>query len=116
GPDAGLFDPALPVVGVSFADGVALSEPGATAFVEVLPPETRTDHNVIAEVPGQNVDNGVMAGAPPDSVTEGPGINDNGSGSAAILETALMMANTETQNTLRFAWGGAGGRGVVRAC
>ena len=45
GPDAGLFDPAFPVVGVSFADGVALSEPGATAFVEVLPPETRTDHN-----------------------------------------------------------------------
>ncbi len=35
-----------------------------------------------------------MAGAHLDSVPEGPGINDNGSGSAA-------------QNTIRFAWGGA---------
>ena len=45
-----------------------------------------------------------MAGAHLDSVTEGPGINDNGSGSAALLETALMMANLNPENTLRFAW------------
>jgi Zn-dependent M28 family amino/carboxypeptidase len=113
GPDAGLFDPAFPVVGVGFADGVALSEPGATAFVEVLPPETRTDHNVIAELPGTNVDNVVMAGAHLDSVTEGPGINDNGSGSAAILETALMMANTEPENTVRFGFWAAEELGLL---
>jgi Zn-dependent M28 family amino/carboxypeptidase len=39
-----------------------------------------------------------------DSVTEGPGINDDGSGSAALLETALLMANLNPPNTLRFAW------------
>ena len=50
---AGLVDPAFPWSASSFADGVALAEPGSTAFVEVLPPETRTDHNVIAELPGQ---------------------------------------------------------------
>ncbi len=94
----------IPVVGASFADGVALSQPGSTAFVKVLPAETRTDYSVIAELPGKNEDNVVMAGAHLDSVTEGPGINDNGSGSAALLETALLMANLNPQNTLRFAW------------
>jgi Zn-dependent M28 family amino/carboxypeptidase len=80
----------IPVVGASFADGVALSQPGSTAFVKVLPADTRTDYNVIAELPGKNKDNVVMAGAHLDSVIEGPGINDDGSGSAALLETALM--------------------------
>ena len=90
--------------GASFEDGIALSAPGSTAFVEVLPAETRTDYNVIAELPGKNEDNVVMAGAHLDSVIEGPGINDNGSGSAALLETALLMANLNPENTLRFAW------------
>jgi Zn-dependent M28 family amino/carboxypeptidase len=103
----------IPVVGASFADGVALSAAGSTAFVEVLPPETRTDFNVIAELPGENDDNVVMSGAHLDSVTEGPGINDNGSGSAALLETALMMAEHEPQNTVRFAWWAAEELGLV---
>ena len=68
--------------------------------------ELRTDVNVIAELPGRNRDNVVMAGANLDSVTADPGINDNGSGLAAILETALMMARITPQNTLRFAWWG----------
>jgi hypothetical protein len=103
----------IPVVGASFADGVALAQPGSTASVEVLPAETRTDYNVIAELPGKNTDNVVMAGAHLDSVIEGPGINDNGSGSAAILETALLMANLNPENTLRFAWWAAEEQGLV---
>ncbi len=69
--------------------------------------------NVIAELPGKNMNNVVMAGAHLDSVPEGPGINDNGSGSAALLETALMMAKLKPQNTLRFAWWGAEELGLV---
>ena len=103
----------IPVVGASFADGVALAEEGSTAFVKVLPAETRTDYNVIAELPGKNEDNVVMAGAHLDSVIEGPGINDNGSGSAALLETALMMANTNPENTLRFGWWAGEEQGLV---
>ena len=103
----------IPVVGASFADGVALAQPGSTAFVQVLPAETRTDYNVIAELDGKNDDNVVMAGAHLDSVIEGPGINDNGSGSAALLETALMMANLNPENTLRFAWWAAEEQGLV---
>jgi Zn-dependent M28 family amino/carboxypeptidase len=103
----------IPVVGASFADGVALSAPGSTAFVEVVPAETRTDYNVIAELDGRNDDNVVMAGAHLDSVIEGPGINDNGSGSAALLETALMMAKLNPENTLRFAWWAGEEQGLV---
>jgi Zn-dependent M28 family amino/carboxypeptidase len=103
----------IPVVGASFADGVALSQPGSTAFVEVLPAETRTDFNVIAEMEGKNDANVVMAGAHLDSVIEGPGINDNGSGSAALLETALMMAKSNPENTVRFAWWAAEEQGLV---
>ena len=103
----------IPVVGASFANGVTLAHTGSTAFVKVLPAETREDFNVIAELPGKNPDNVVMAGAHLDSVIEGPGINDNGSGSAAILETALNLANSKPENTLRFAWCAAEEQGLV---
>ena len=52
-------------------------------------------------------DNVVMAGGHLDSVPEGPGINDNGSGSAALLEVAVQMAKSKTPNAVRFAWWGA---------
>jgi Zn-dependent M28 family amino/carboxypeptidase len=103
----------IPVVGASFADGVALSQAGSIAQVRVLPSETRTDYNVIAELPGKNKNNIVMAGAHLDSVEVGPGINDNGSGSAAILEVALKLAKLKPENTLRFAWWGAEELGLI---
>jgi hypothetical protein len=106
-------EPTIPVVGASFADGVALAQPGSTARVRVVPSETRTDVNVIAELPGTNDDNVVMASAHLDSVPAGPGINDNGSGSAALLETALMMAKVKPENTVRFAWWGAEESGLI---
>ncbi len=69
--------------------------------------------NVLAEKTGVNDNNVVMAGAHLDSVLAGPGINDNGSGSAAVLETAIQMAHVQPQNTLRFAWWGAEESGLV---
>ncbi len=103
----------IPVVGASFADGVALSQPGSTAFVKVDPPESRPQVNVIAELPGDNDDNVVMAGAHLDSVQRGPGIQDNGSGSAALLEVAEQVAKVKPENTLRFAWWGAEESGLI---
>jgi Zn-dependent M28 family amino/carboxypeptidase len=103
----------IPVVGASFADGAALAQPGSTAHIKVRPAETRTDYNVIAERKGVNDNNVVMTGAHLDSVTAGPGINDDGSGSAALLEIALKMAKVEPQNTLRFAWWGDEEGGLV---
>ena len=103
----------IPVVGASFADGVALAQPGSTAFVEVPPPETPHRIQRDRRDEGKNEDNVVMAGAHLDSVIEGPGINDNGSGSAALLETALMMAKLKPENTVRFAWWAAEEQGLV---
>ena len=53
--------------------------------------------------------NVVMAGAHLDSVAEGPGINDNGSGSATLIELARQMSKQRVKptNRVRFAWWGA---------
>jgi aminopeptidase Y len=69
--------------------------------------------NVFAEKVGKNQDNVVIAGAHLDSVEEGPGINDNGSGSSALLEVAEQMAKVKPQNTVRFSWWGAEEAGLV---
>ena len=64
---------------------------------------------MLADTPTGRADRTVLVGAHLDSVPEGPGINDNGSGSAAILETALQMAELDIAptNRVRFAfWGG----------
>ena len=103
----------IPVVGASFADGATLAQPGSTARVIVPPAEQRPQVNVIAELPGVNDDNVVMAGAHLDSVRAGPGIQDNGSGSGALLETAQLLAKLTPQNTLRFAWWGAEEAGLI---
>ena len=100
----------IPLVGASTEAGASLARPGTTATVAVvIVPQL----NVIAEIPGENANNVVMAGGHLDSVPAGPGINDNGSGSAALLETALMMAKVKPENTVRFAWWGGEESGLV---
>ena len=54
-----------------------------------------------------------MVGAHLGAVNEGPGIQDNGSGSAAIPEVALQMAKVQPRNRVRFAWWGADESGLV---
>ncbi len=83
----------IPVVGASFADGAALAAGRLDGVRRGAGSETRTDYSVIAEKEGVRDDNVVMAGAHLDSVQAGPGINDNGSGSAALLEVAQNLAN-----------------------
>lgn len=45
-----------------------------------------------------------MLGAHTDSVAAGPGINDNGSGTAALLELAIQLARFRTNSRVRFAF------------
>ena len=68
--------------------------------------EVRTTRNVIAETPGGDPENVVVVGAHLDSVSRGPGINDNGSGSGTILEIAEQYAaqGRTPRNKLRFIW------------
>ncbi len=72
-----------------------------------------TTYNVLAESKGGDPNNVIMAGAHLDSVNAGPGIQDNGSGSAAILEVAEQMAKVKPRNKVRFAWWGAEESGLV---
>jgi Zn-dependent M28 family amino/carboxypeptidase len=102
----------LPTGGVSLNTGEALRAELTTGPVEVTIDleefrEDRTTTNVLAESVAGAPNDVVMAGAHLDSVNAGPGINDNGTGSAALLETALNLADTEPANKLRFAWWGA---------
>ncbi|HEX2073767.1 MAG TPA: M28 family metallopeptidase [Geodermatophilus sp.] len=69
--------------------------------------EGRSSQNVVAELRGLTDDNVVVVGAHLDSVEDGPGINDNGTGVAAVLEVAESMAGTAPANTVRFVWWGA---------
>jgi len=107
----------IPVLGTTFALGeelVGLDGSQATVTTDVSSTRETTE-NVIAESTGGRGDRVVMAGAHLDSVAEGPGINDNGSGTAAILETALQMAEQgiEPTNRVRFAFWGAEESGLI---
>ncbi|HET8779822.1 MAG TPA: M20/M25/M40 family metallo-hydrolase [Agromyces sp.] len=68
-----------------------------------------TTENLLADTPTGRTDRTVVVGGHLDGVAEGPGINDNGSGTASMLETALAMAELgiEPENRVRFAfWSG----------
>jgi Zn-dependent M28 family amino/carboxypeptidase len=108
----------IPSVGLTQAEGEAVlaalpSNP--TVSLQLQETTTTVDtFNIIAETPTGRTDNVVMLGAHLDSVAEGPGINDNGSGSAAILETAVQLAASGAlNNQVRFAWWGAEEVGLV---
>ncbi|MEU9136960.1 M28 family metallopeptidase [Streptomyces sp. NPDC048404] len=92
-----------------------LDAAGFTTTVQQFTSSGSTGYNLIADWPGGDTGKVVMAGSHLDSVTAGPGINDNGSGSAAVLETALAVARAGYQPTkhLRFAWWGAEELGMV---
>ncbi|WP_435810408.1 M28 family metallopeptidase [Streptosporangium canum] len=86
-----------------------LDAAGFTTTLQSFTYSGATGYNVIADWPGGDPNDILMVGAHLDSVTAGPGINDNGSGSAAILETALEVSRQALAPTkhLRFAWWGA---------
>lgn len=52
-------------------------------------------------------------GAHLDSVREGPGINDNGSGTSLILELLRSVQKYDTKLKVRFAWWGAEEDGMI---
>lgn len=104
----GTPDVGIPVVGTTFALGSQLnSTPDTEVHITVTAiADVRTTFNVIAETKGGRADNVVMLGAHLDSVPAGPGINDNASGSAALLEIAEGLATSIKRpvNKVRFAW------------
>lgn len=69
--------------------------------------------NVIAETIGGDHNNVVSLGAHSDSVAEGPGINDDGSGTISLLEVAKQLTQYKVNNAVRFAWWAAEEEGLL---
>lgn len=111
-----------PVVGTSFAvgdelrNGLLNGPTGVTARLRTdTIAEVRSTRNVIAETPLGDPNRVIVVGAHLDSVSRGPGINDNGSGSGTLLEVAEVYAQREIEprNKLRFMWFSAEEAGLV---
>lgn len=113
----------IPVVGANYYVGeelYTLSLAGDVTVHMLVNAVTYPDiptHNVIAETPGGRDDRVVVVGAHLDTVAAGPGINDNGSGVAMILEIAKQMAalGIEPRNKVRFAFWSAEESGLLGA-
>jgi Zn-dependent M28 family amino/carboxypeptidase len=106
----------LPTGGLLQADGDALASRAGTPVTLVLATRATSvvTRNVIAQTTTGRTDEVVMAGAHLDSVPAGPGINDNGSGSAGQLEMALRLGSAPpVTNAVRFAWWGAEEAGLL---
>ena len=111
----GESDLLIPVLGTSFDMGVELSQASGASLrfsVETLL-EDVSSYNILAEY-GES-EAVIMVGAHLDSVPEGPGINDNASGSASILSVAQAMAHDKPQLNykIRFAFWGAEELGLL---
>lgn len=114
------FPEGAPTAGLSDEDGqylLSLLQQGDVqvyaAIVELR--EERRTYNVIAQTKSGNPENVIVIGAHSDSVAAGPGINDNGSGTAALLELAHLVSRTEPNNAVRFCWWTAEEYGLLGA-
>lgn len=108
-------DVKIPVVSISKADGARLrNQPAATTVAMNAGVRAERTRNVVAQTKTGSPQNVVMAGAHLDSVPEGPGINDNGSGVAAVLETAVQLGSSpKVANAVRFGFWGAEEEGLL---
>ncbi|MGH2788293.1 MAG: M28 family metallopeptidase [Actinomycetota bacterium] len=102
-------DVSIPVIGTTHSLGAYLAQaanPRIDMRLRTLT-ENRMTTNVVAESRWGDAANVVMLGAHLDSVSLGPGINDNGSGSAMILEIARQLPIVDPDKRVRFAFWGA---------
>lgn len=106
-------------VGAAWVDQLRAGDLTAHLSVAYAPP--RTLRNVVAERPGADPSTWLWVGAHLDSVDAGPGVNDNGSGSALVLALAEAVdeAGLASEVGLRLSlwdgeeWGLLGSSAVV---
>ncbi|CAN9140434.1 unnamed protein product [Alternaria alternata] len=109
----------VPVAGITLGQGESLLaqlEAGVDITVDMWTNATvYNTRNLIAETKAGDHDNVIHVSGHSDSVTAGPGINDNGSGSMSILEIALQLTNYTVNNAVRFSWWTAEEAGLLGA-
>jgi len=106
-------DARIPTGGVGKADGAALRQGGDVTLTLDTTVESAKSRNVIAQTRTGASDDVVMVGAHLDSVPDGPGVNDDGSGVATLLEAARQLGATpNATNAVRFAFWGAEEEGL----
>lgn len=107
----------IPVVMTPYWVGASMAQvnPGSvTIAMDVdVTIDSRPTLSIVAETALGDGDEVIMLGAHLDSVPAGPGINDNGTGSAALLEVARALEGCETTRKVRFAWWTAEEVGLV---
>ena len=101
----------IPAAAVSREAAAALQAAAAAGATARLVTHARTapvrTRSILAELPGSEPGIVVMLGAHLDSVIDGPGMNDDGSGVAALLEIARALGGTRPRATIRLAfWSG----------
>ena len=98
----------IPALAVSRDVGSALAEAAADGGRARIVATGETGdgdvRSVFAEVPGTDPARVVMLGAHLDSSLDGPGLNDNGTGVAALLAIARALAGTTPAATIRLAF------------
>ncbi|KAJ7131547.1 hypothetical protein C8R43DRAFT_1207583 [Mycena crocata] len=100
-------------VGQTLLKKIAAQTVSVTSNVQIQVENTPSD-NVIAQTTWGNPDKVIMIGAHLDSVPAGPGINDNGSGSATLLELVQQLVQfSDATHSLRFGWWSSEEKGLL---
>lgn len=118
-PSLGDHESSIPVVGITKAEGERLlsqiSSGGLEATLMVRTLTDQISQNVIAVKKPENIDDPeiVYVTAHYDSVPFSPGANDNGSGTATLLELARTLKDVPLHQEIRFIAFGAEEIGLV---
>ncbi|EDQ92668.1 uncharacterized protein MONBRDRAFT_35713 [Monosiga brevicollis MX1] len=106
----------LPSVGVTSTVAQILLDTteAVTLFVAAMSTHVPSANLIVDTLDGDPA-NTLVVGAHLDSVDAGPGVNDNGSGSAAVLAMVSVMGakNMKPRNRIRFCWWGAEEEGLI---
>lgn len=111
--------PFVPTVGITLGQGESLRaqiQAGVNISVALTAVASlKNTYNVIAETKEGDHDNVIHVSGHSDSVTAGPGINDNGSGTCSLLEIATQLTAFSVKNAVRFSWWTAEEAGLLGA-
>lgn len=110
----------IPVLGASFAVGEQLYQASQSGSVSVhvrtsTVSEIRQSHNVVASTSHGRRNRVVLVGAHTDSTTDGPAVNDDGTGVAFLLGLAQAFHDLKVKptNQVRFGFWGAEEEGLL---